>query len=459
VLVGDAAKERVHSRWSRVGIPQAVVRPTPTEEVAATLRLAHEAHMPVVPWGGLTGLVDGARADGALALSLEGMSHIEAIDPVGSTMTVQAGCKLQSACEAAEAQGLFLPIDLGARGSATIGGNISTNAGGNRVLRWGMTRESVLGLEVVLADGRIISSLNSLIKNNAGYDLKHLFIGSEGTLGVITRAVLRLRPAPLSHNTAYVAVDRFERLPALLARLSGALGGSLSAFEVMWSDCYELLTTPPAQGRAPIPYGHAYYVLVETLGADQAEDEARFERVLAGALEEEIITDAVIAKSGAEREAMWAIRDDVSQTARNGPIFAFDVSLRIGDMEAYVTEVRGALRARWPDTASLITFGHMGDGNLHLIAGVGDRSAETRDAIEHLVYEPLAKVKGSISAEHGVGLQKREFLGVSRSPNEIALMRQLKALLDPHNILNPGKVFEVQTTDEQSKGKSLPADA
>lgn len=441
VLEGDAARERAHSRWSRLGVPRAVIRPASTDEVATVLRLANEADAPVVPWGGLTGLVDGAWADGALALSLERMDRIEAIDTVGSTMTVQAGCKLQSACEAAEARDLFLPIDLGARGSATIGGNISTNAGGNRVLRWGMTRESVLGLEAVLADGTVVTSLNSLIKNNAGYDLKHLFIGSEGTLGVVTRAVLRLRPAPRSQNTAFLAVDSFDSLSPLLTLLAGDLGGALSAFEVMWADCYELLTTAPALGRPPIPHGHAFYVLVETLGADQAEDEARFERVLAQALEDGLVTDAVIAKSGAERDAMWAIRDDVSQTARNGPIFAFDVSLRIGDMEAYVDTVRRALRDGWGEAARLVVFGHMGDGNLHLIAGVGARSPEIRHAVETAVYEPLAAIGGSISAEHGIGVQKRDFLGVSRSPPEIALMRRLKAALDPNNILNPGKVL------------------
>ncbi|HEY3798075.1 MAG TPA: FAD-binding oxidoreductase [Caulobacteraceae bacterium] len=443
VLTGEAAKERGYSPWTRVGQPRAVVRPASTEEVAAVLRLANAAGAPVVPWGGLTGLVDGAHAEGAIALSLDRLDRIEAIDEVAGTMTVQAGCKLAAAADAVEAKGLFLPLDLGARGSATIGGNISTNAGGNRVVRWGMMREMVLGLEAVLADGTVVSSLNSLMKNNTGYDLKQLFIGSEGTLGVVTRAVLRLRTHPASQNTAFLAVDDFDQLPALLKRVSRGFGGQLSAFEVIWEDCYQLMTSPPAKGRPPVPYGYPYYVLTEAMGADQAEDERRFEAVLTEALEAGEVVDAVIARTGAERAAMWAIRDDVGQTGRNGPIFAFDVSLKIADMPAYIDKVRADLGARWGEAAHLVVFGHLGDGNLHVIAGVGARDPETRHAVEETVYAPLKAIGGSISAEHGVGLQKRAFLSVSRSDTEIAMMRRLKAAFDPNGVLNPGKIFEV----------------
>jgi FAD/FMN-containing dehydrogenase len=304
-----------------------------------------------------------------------------------------------------------------------------------------MMREMVLGLEVVLADGEVVSAMNPLIKNNAGYDLKQMFIGAEGTLGVVTRAVLRLRPKPASANIAYVAVDAFEGLPRLLRRLERDLGGSLSAFEVMWADFYALVTTSPASGRPVLPYGHAFYVLVEAMGADPERDAEAFERALSEALEAGDIADASVAKSLAERNAMWALRDDVGQTARNAPIFAFDVSLKISEMQAYVDEVASALTGRWPTTSSLMVFGHLGDGNLHLIVGVGDRSHETRRAVEETVYSPLRRRNGSISAEHGIGLQKREFLTWSKSPAEVALMRRLKRALDPNNILNPGKVL------------------
>ena len=442
VLVGQDAIDAGRSPWTRTGAPKAVLRPRSTEDVAMILAAANAAGEAVTPWGGLTGLVDGARAEGALALSLSRMNAIEAIDPVSGTMRVQAGCVLQTACEAAEAEGMILPLDLGARGSATIGGNIATNAGGNRVLRWGMMREMVLGLEAVLADGTVVSAMNPLMKNNTGYDLKQLFIGSEGTLGVVTRAVLRLRPKPVSDNVAFLAVETFEDLPRVLTRLHRAIGAQLSAFEVLWADFYELVTTPPAAGRPPLPPGHPYYVLVESMGADPDADAEAFERVLGEALEAGEIADAAIARTLSERNAMWALRDDVGQTGRNAPIFAFDVSLNIADMAAYVADVRAALAARWPATSSLVVFGHLGDGNLHVIAGVGDRAPATRHAVEETVYGPLRAVGGSISAEHGIGLQKRDFLSWTRSPEELAMMRTLKRALDPNNILNPGKILE-----------------
>jgi FAD/FMN-containing dehydrogenase len=440
VLTGDDAVPAGMAR-SRLGKPIAVVRPASTQEVSAVLKLCHEAGQPVVPWGGCTGLVEGARADGAIALSLQRMNKIEEIDVEGATMTVQSGCVLQTACEAAEAEGLFFPLDLGARGSATIGGNISTNAGGNRVLRYGMMRELVLGLEVALADGTVMSSLNHLIKNNAGYDLKHAFIGSEGTLGVVTRAVLRLRPRPVSQNMALLAVDEFAHLPKLLRNLERGFGGTLSAFEVMWEDFYKLVTTAPAKGQAPIPPGHAYYVLIEALGGDQGEDSARFERVLASELENGDIADAVIAKSKDECARIWALRDDVLQVGRNAPIFTFDVSLTLGKIESYIAEVREGLKTRWPDM-TLMVFGHLGDGNLHLIPGVGDGSSRAHKDVEEIIYGALRRRDGSVSAEHGIGIEKRDYLAYSRSPNEIALMRTLKKAFDPKGILNPGKIFE-----------------
>jgi len=437
VLVGEAATERAQSPWTRLGVPLAVLRPRSTEQVSAILRLAHGAGQAVVPWGGRTGLVNGAYAEGALALSLDRMNAIEAIDAASGVMRLQAGCVLQTACEAAEAADLLLPLDLGSRGSATVGGNISTNAGGNRVLRYGMMRDMVLGLEVVLADGTVVDALNPLMKNNAGYDIKQVFIGSEGTLGVVTRAVLRLRPRPASHNVAMLAVDTFDALPRVLRSLERGLGGGLSAFEVLWPEYYKLVTTPPARGSAVLPRGHAYYVLVEAMGGDEAADAASFERVLSQALEAGDVIDAVIAKSGAERSAIWALRDDVGQTSRDGPILAFDVSLPIAAMEAYVAQVRASL-------AGLVVFGHLGDGNLHLIAPAPDRSPTGRRAIETAIYDPLRAIGGSISAEHGIGLMKRDYLSWSRSPVEVSVMRTLKAAFDPRGILNPDKVLEVE---------------
>jgi FAD/FMN-containing dehydrogenase len=447
VIKGEAVSEKAHGFFMRLGTPVAIVMPRSTAQVSEVMKLCHRAKQPVVAWGGKTGLVEGARSDDAIALSLERMNKIEEVDGEGSTMTVEAGCILQAACTAADAAGLFFPLDLGARGSATIGGNIATNAGGNRVIRYGMMRDLILGLEAVLADGTIVSSMNHLIKNNAGYDPKQIFVGSEGTLGIVTRAVLRLRPKPASQNTAFVAVDSFADLPRLLRRVERGLGGTLSAFEVLWEDFYRLVTTEPALGKSPLPYGHPYYVLVEGLGGEQEPDAVRFERVLTAIIEEGGIADAVIAKSQAERDRMWGLRDDVAQVARNAPIFTFDVSLKISAMESYVAEVREGLGAHWPKP-TLTVFGHLGDGNLHLIAGVGDGSREARHQVEQVVYGALRKREGSVSAEHGIGLEKRDYLAWSRNPAEIALMRSLKRALDPDNILNPGKIFEMRAAAE-----------
>jgi FAD/FMN-containing dehydrogenase len=441
VLTGDAAKERAVSSWTRLGTPLALIRPSTTDHVSTVLKLCNDARVPVTAWGGKTGLVNGAISDGAIALSLERMSAVEEIDPVGCTMTVQAGCVLQTAAEAAEAQALQLPLDLGARGSATLGGMISTNAGGNRVIRYGMTRNLVLGLEAVLADGTVVSSLNRLLKNNAGYDVKQLFIGSEGTLGIVTRAVLRLMPLPTSQDTAFLGVDSFDKLPEFLRHMERGLAGGLSAFEVMWKEFHDLVTTPPARGRPPLSGSHPYYVLVEAEGGNQAKDSARFEAVLMKALAAGLVSDAAIAKSQAERNAMWELRDDVAQTARNGPIFTFDISLGIAQMQDYVAEVRAALKARWGEKSSLVVVGHLGDGNLHLVVGVGARDKMTRKVVEGMVYGPLCDRGGSVSAEHGIGLEKRDYLSWCRGPEEIAVMRALKAAFDPNNILNPGKVL------------------
>ena len=449
-LVGDAAvldatqlaTRSAGAHRSDTLTARALVRPATTEEVAKVLRWCHAQGIAVVTQGGLTGLVHGSDASAAeVILSLESMRQIEDIDVRQRTATVQAGVVLQALQEAVDAHDLIFPLDLGARGSATLGGNAATNAGGNRVIRYGMMRDMVLGLEVVLADGTVVSSMNRLVKNNTGYDLKQLFIGSEGTLGVITRLVLRLREKPQSHQAALVAVTSFDAVPQLLKHMDRSLGGALSAFEVMWQSFYHLVTTPPAKGQPPLDAGFPYYVLVESLGADREADSLRFNVALETALEQGLIADAAIAHSDADVQSFWALRDDVMQVLVGGLPVTFDVSLPIVEMEAFVATLRAALPQAIGDHR-LWVFGHLGDGNLHVIVQVPATDyMALRPKIEALVYEGLRAFSGSVSAEHGIGLEKKPWLTISRNANEIALMRTLKQALDPKHILNPGKIF------------------
>ena len=440
VLTGGALAEKLIPH----GTPAALVRPQTTAELAQVVKLCQEAGQGIVPYGGLTGLVEATASDQSeVAISLERMNQIEEIDVESRTMTVQAGVPLQVVQEEADKADLQFPLDIGARGSATIGGNVSTNAGGNRVIRYGMMRDQILGMEVVLADGTVVTSMNKIIKNNTGYDLKHLFVGAEGTLGIVTRIVLRLRPKPKSQQMAFVAVNTFSQVTRVLNLLDGALGGSLSAFEVLWKDYYKLVTSPPAEGRPPLAHDYEYYILVEALGGDSQSDEERFLNVLTQAMEEGTIIDAVVAQNQGERNAMWAIRDDVGQVAQNWPIFAFDISVPLNNMESYLIALRAELDDRWQDNTCMV-FGHLGDGNLHIIVGMGESSAEAKKVVEEVVYQGLPERGGSVSAEHGIGVQKKAYLGMSRNADEIALMQMMKTALDPKGILNPGKIFSVE---------------
>ena len=417
-----------------------LVRPRTTEQVSRVLALCHSRGQAVVTHGGLTGLVNGADASsGDLVLSLESMNAIERVDVPGRTLRAQAGAKLGNVQREAEKHGMVFPLDLGARDSATVGGNISTNAGGLRVLRYGMMRNLVLGIEAVLADGTVLTSLNRMLKNNAGYDLKQLFIGSEGTLGVVTRAELRLVARTRSQETLLAALPGFDALVDLLGRLDAGMGGQLAAFEALWGNYYDLNTAPPAANAPPLARGAPFYAIAETLGGDPESDRARLEAVLGEAMEAGTVTDVTLANSETERRAIWNIREDVWQPKHIAPLLTFDVSLPIENMKAYVEEVNESVRAFAGENRSFV-FGHMADGNLHLVIAAGDDPA-TRAKVEGMVYRPLAAIGGSVSAEHGIGLEKRDYLPLSRTPAEIATMRALKRALDPKRILNPGKVF------------------
>jgi FAD/FMN-containing dehydrogenase len=424
------------------GQPVCVLRPKTTAEVSAILKQCHANNQPLVPQGGMSGLVGGgAPLGGEVVLSLERMNTIEDFDAEGRTITVQAGVILQAAHEHCEERGFMLPVDLGARGSATIGGVISTNAGGVRVIRYGMMRESVLGLEAVLADGTVLSSMNKMLKNNAGYDLKHLFIGSEGTLGVVTRAVCRLRSKPRSVNTAFIGLGTFEDTVSFLGYMESMLGGELGSFEVMWGAYDRFVRDRCPSLRPPLQAGHGFYVLVETLGNDVGADTAKLENILADAMERGLALDAAVARSEQQRAAFWAIRENAGEGFRTlGPLCTYDVSMPIRAMGGFGERITSDIAAAFPGATTLL-LGHMGDGNLHVVAGVGSGTAEAHARVNDIVYGIIRELGGSVSAEHGIGIEKKNYLSWSRGPEEVALMRTLKRTLDPKGILNPGKVL------------------
>jgi FAD/FMN-containing dehydrogenase len=427
---------------------EVLVRPADAGQVSKVLALCNAARQPVVVQGGMSGWVRATQTrPGDLILSLERMNKIESLDLANRTAVVQAGVILESFQDQLEPHGLTFPLDLGGRGSCQLGGNAATNAGGVRVIRYGMMREQVLGIEVVLADGRIISSLNRMIKNNTGYDLKQLFIGSEGTLGVITRLVLRLRERPSSSNTAMVCATHFEQIARLLRHMDGALGGQLSAFELLDNNFYRV-NTGPGRHQPPLPSDKPFYAIIESLGAHQARDTELFERALEAGIEQGLVDDAVMARSEREKQSIWDIREDLEHIVRDfRPFHAFDVSLPVGDMDEYMRRVTARLHGIWPQ-GSIAFLGHVGDGNLHIAIGAGGE--EDRARVEACVYQPLADFGGSVSAEHGIGLEKKDWFPISRSAVERGLMRELKDLLDPNGILNPGKIFESTGPGEQA---------
>ncbi len=440
VLTGDAIPARNQSDWSGLPAqrPVALLLPSDTSQVATALRLCHAHGQSIVPQGGLTGLCGGAHPGaGDVALSLERMTGVEEVDTLAATLTVKAGTPLELIHQAAEAAGFACGIDLGARGSCSIGGNISTNAGGNTVLRYGMARQNVRGLEVVLADGTILTSLNKLMKNNTGYDWTQLFIGSEGTLGVVTRVVLGLHPRMADRRAALCAVDDFTAAVTVLRRLEAALPGQLLAFEAMWADYWHYATVL-AGVKAPMALGTDLALLIE-IGQNGADD--HLEAVLGELYEDGLVRDAVVAKSEAERRAFWAVREAPSEYPRLLPgHLGFDVSIPLGLMQQAVVELRAELASHWPGATSVF-YGHVADSNLHLVVGPSPQGRSPKGVVEDPLYAVVARHGGSVSAEHGIGQTKRAYLPLSRKPEELALMAVLKNAVDPKRILNPGKVL------------------
>ena len=441
VSPADAAPGYTRDWTDQYGEPAPVVRPRTPEALAEVMRRLHLHGIPVVAQGGRTGLVAGAvPLAGEVVVSCELLRAIEACDLYGGTMTVQAGVSLQTVQDEAARHGLFYPVDLGARGTCTIGGTIATNAGGNRVLQYGMTRASVLGLEAVLPDGTIVSRLNPVIKDNAGYDLKQIFVGSEGTLGIVTRAVLRLLPLPLERVTVAIGLESLTQVLDALVACRLALGPGLTSFEVMWRDFHEHVTRQLAIGRDPFGGEAEFLVLIEiSLFGNDADVERQRALDIMVDLAERIATDQiVVAKSASEASELWRIREASGEVAHSvGNCIPFDVSIPTAHLVEALGRIEQQLASIDPSLKQF-RYGHLGDGNLHLMVVCDERVAAEVDAA---VYETVTAFRGSLSAEHGIGLAKRQALARYSSPPEIAMMQKIKKAIDPLNLLNRDRVF------------------
>ena len=424
-----------------------VLRPGSVAEVADILKLANETSTPVVPQGGNTGLVGGQIAQhGEIVLSLNRLDRIREVDPVSNTMTCEAGVTLQRAREAAEQVDRLYPQLLPSEGTCTIGGNLSTNAGGTAALAHGIARSHALGIEVVLADGRVLNNLNKLKKDNTGYDLKNLFIGAEGTLGVITAAVLRLVPRPRAVETAFVGVPSPEAALDLLGLATERTAGGVTSFEMMLRLGIELVLRHGAGCRDPLPEKHPWYVLIELSSQARSGLRAVMEEILAEGLERGLIEDATIADSLEQGKMFWRIRELFGEVQRHeGGSIKHDISVPVAAVPAFINEASAAVIKLIPGSRPL-PFGHLGDGNIHynVAQPVGADKADFLnrwDEVNAVVFDVVAKHGGSISAEHGIGVIKRDLLPKVKDPVAFELMRTLKRTLDPKGILNPGKVL------------------
>ena len=424
VLTGADISEKYHADWSGADPcqPLALLKPKTTQQLSKIMVLCHQHGQPVVIQGGLTGLAGGATPQsGEIAISLERMNGIEELDTTAMTVTALAGTPMQVMQDAADSEDLFLPLDLGARGSCNIGGNVATNAGGTEVIRYGMTRSMVLGLEAVLADGTVICAMNKMVKNNSGYDLKHLFIGSEGTLGIVTRTVLQLQPKSRSSHTALCALNSYESVIKLLVELKGSLGSGLTGFELMWDSYYSKVLEVLPNLTSPFAENHAYYLLLEYKDNNQTLGAERFESALFEQLESSLIDDGI---------------GELFQVL--GPVSNQDVSLPLEQIGPFADDLDQRLKANY-NNITVLLFGHIGDNNLHVCAYTG--RDEDKSKINEDIMLMIGEYSGAITAEHGVGVLKRDFLALSRTPSEIALMKTLKMAMDPKGILNPKRVI------------------
>ncbi len=429
------------------GAARAIVRPGSTAEVSKVVALCARAGAVIVPQGGNTGLVGGQTpAGGEIVLSLKRMNRVREIDPLTDTMIVEAGVTLSEAQAVAEGVDRLFPLSLASEGACTIGGNLSTNAGGVAVLAYGNARDMATGLEVVLADGRVVNGLSKLRKDNTGYDLKDLFIGAEGTLGIVTAAALKLFPRPRSRETAFIGLSEPKQALALFRLARERLGSVVVSFELLPRIALDFVLRHAPGARDPLSAPHPWYVLMEVASQATSGLGEVLEELLGAAMEREIIDDATIAATGEQRAAFWALRENVSEVQKHeGGSIKHDVSIPIGVVPEFLAEASAAVTAHLPG-ARVVAFGHLGDGNIHFNVSqpVGaDKAAYLAgwEEMNEVVHAIVARRHGSFSAEHGIGRLKRDLLARAKDPTALDVMRKIKAALDPQGLMNPGKVL------------------
>ena len=444
IVTGENLKSRFYHIW-KTDLPLEAVcllLPKDTDQVSGILKICNDNDQEVVIHGGLTNLVGSTKSTNKqVVISLEKMNNIIEIDEKGKTVTCESGVIIEDIINSVKEKNLLLPLNFGARGSAQIGGAVSTNAGGLRVFKYGMTRNLVLGLEAVLPDGTIISSLKKLMKDNTGYDLKQFFIGSEGTLGIVTKVILRLYQHPKTRYTALAVTDDYQKVLSLLKFMEYKISNNLTAFELLWNDTYKQMVSDKTMYNKYLPDNYKYYVLIEYMGGDFENDYDTFEKAIMQAIDQGIVDDAVLGKDEKEQQNIWGIREDVAVLAEEKKYDQqFDISIPVTQIGEIIDKTINELK-NCKGVETIFPFGHVADGNIHFIIGKDSDDDDLKSKINEIIYSNTELVKGSISAEHGIGLDKKKYLKKSRSKDEIELMKLIKKSIDPKNILNPGRVF------------------
>ena len=444
IITGDSLKSRFYHIW-KTDIPLesiCLLLPKNSDQVSSILKICNSNNQEVIIHGGLTNLVGSTKSNKSqVVLSLEKMNSIIEIDEKGKTLTCESGVIIEDIINAARTKNLLLPLNFGARGSAQIGGAVSTNAGGLRVFKYGMTRNLVLGLEAVLPDGTIISSLKKLMKDNSGYDLKQFFIGSEGTLGIVTKVVLRLYQHPKTRYTALAVTNDYEKVLNLLNFMEEKISKNLTAFELLWNDTYKQMVSDKTIYNKYVPDNYKYYVFIEYMGGDFDNDYNTFEKVVIESIDKGIVEDAVVGRDEKEQLNIWGIREDVAVLAEEKKFDQqFDISIPVAQIGEVIDKTIEELKD-CDGVKTIFPFGHVADGNIHFIIGKDSDDDDLKSKINDIIYTNTEAVEGSISAEHGIGIDKKQYLIKSRSRDEIELMKIIKKSIDPKNILNPGRVF------------------